>query len=156
LGVLYTVPSLALLVFLIPFIGLGFRLAVTALVVYAQLVLVRNVAVGLRGVDQSIVEAARGIGMSAWQRLLRVELPLALPVIIAGLRVATLSIIAIATIAALVNAGGLGRLLFDGVSQSNRAKIYVGALTVSLLAISCDQLLRLFERRSLRAARGGD
>lgn len=154
LGILYTIPSLALLVLLIPFLGLGARPTITALVVYAQLVLVRNIAVGLRGVDPGVREAARGMGLSPWQQLVQVELPIALPVIIAGIRVATLAIIAIATVAALVNAGGLGRLLFDGVTQSNRAKIYVGAFCVSLLAILCDQLLRLAERWANRSARG--
>lgn len=146
LGVLYTIPSLALLVLLIPFLRLGFRLAVTVLVVYAQLILVRNIAVGLRGVDPAVVEAARGMGMSGWQRLTRVELPLALPVIIAGVRIAALSTIAIATVATLVNAGGLGKLLFDGVNQSNYAKIYVGSFCIALLAIAIDQALRLLER----------
>lgn len=155
LGVLYTIPSLALLVLLIPFTGLGADTAVIVLVVYAQLVLVRNIAVGLRGVEPAVREAARGMGLNWWQQLLKVELPLALPVILAGVRVATLSIIAIATVAALVNAGGMGRLLFDGVTQSNRAKLYVGALGVGLLAISADQLLRLLERRAFRAAQGG-
>jgi osmoprotectant transport system permease protein len=135
LGVLYTIPSLALLVLLIPFLRLGFRLAVTVLVVYAQLILVRNIAVALRG-----------MGMSAWQRLVQVELPLALPVIIAGIRIAALSTIAIATVATLVNAGGLGKLLFDGVNQSNYAKIYVGSFCIALLAIAIDQGLRLVER----------
>jgi osmoprotectant transport system permease protein len=146
LGVLYTIPSLALLVLLIPFLRLGFRLAVTVLVVYAQLILVRNIAVALRGVDPAVSEAARGMGMSAWQRLVQVELPLALPVIIAGIRIAALSTIAIATVATLVNAGGLGKLLFDGVNQSNYAKIYVGSFCIALLAIGIDQGLRLVER----------
>lgn len=156
LGVLYTIPSLALLVLLIPWLGLGFWTAIVALVVYAQLVLVRNVAVGLRGVDPAISEAARGMGMSPWQRLARVELPLALPVIIAGVRIATLSTIAIATVAALINAGGLGRTLFEGVTQGNKDKVIVGAVAVSLLAVVADQLLRFSERRASRAARGGD
>jgi osmoprotectant transport system permease protein len=155
LGVLYTIPSLALLVALIPIMGLGFQPAVTALVVYAQLVLVRNVAVGLRGVDPAISEAARGMGLSGWQRLLWVELPLALPVIVAGLRIATLSTIAIATVAALINAGGLGTLLFRGVQQSDYGRIYIGAFAIGLLAIICDQLLRLLERRARRIAQGG-
>lgn len=156
LGILYTIPSLALLVLLIPLVGLGFVPAIIALVVYAQLVLVRNVAVGLRGVDPAISEAARGMGMSVWQRLARIEMPLALPVIMAGIRVATLSTIAIATVAALINAGGLGRTLFEGVTQGNKPKVIVGALAVSLLAIIVDQILRLIERYVSRAAQGGE
>jgi osmoprotectant transport system permease protein len=150
LGILYTIPSLALLVLLIPLVGLGFKAAIITLVIYAQLVLVRNVAVGLRSVDPAVIEAARGMGMSAWERLRMVEVPIALPIIIAGVRIAALSTIAIATVASLINAGGLGRTLFEGVSQGNKPKVIVGALAVSLLAIIVDQILRLMERLAQR------
>lgn len=155
LGVIYTIPSLSLFVLLIPIMGLGFRPAVTALVAYAQIVLVRNVLLGITGIEPAVVEAARGMGMSGWQRLARVELPLALPLILAGVRVATLSIIGIGTVAAYINAGGLGRLLFEGVTTSNPQKIVAGALAVSLLAIGANLLLGLLERRAARAAYGG-
>jgi osmoprotectant transport system permease protein len=145
LGVLYTIPSLSLLVLLIPLLRLGYWPAVVTLVIYAQLILVRNVVVGLVGVEPAVIEAARGMGMSGWQRLVRVELPLALPLLLAGLRIATLSTIAIATVAAFVNAGGLGMLLFDGVRTSNGEKIVVGAVAVSLLAIGANALLRRAE-----------
>ena len=145
LGVLYTIPSLSLLVLLIPVLRLGYWPAVVTLVIYAQLILVRNVVVGLVGVDPAVIEAARGMGMSGWQRLVQVELPLALPLLLAGLRIATLSTIAIATVAAFVNAGGLGMLLFDGVRTSNHEKIVVGAIAVSLLAIGANVLLRRAE-----------
>jgi osmoprotectant transport system permease protein len=145
LGVLYTIPSLSLLVLLIPLLRLGYWPALVTLVAYAQLVLVRSVVVGISGVDPSVTEAARGMGMSGWQRLAQVELPLALPVMLAGLRVATLSTIAIATVAAFVNAGGLGTLLFDGVRSSNGDKIVAGALAVSLLAVAANLLLRRAE-----------
>ena len=151
LGVVYTIPSLSLLVLLIPLLRLGYWPAVVALVAYAQLVLVRGVVVGLAGVESSVIEAARGMGMSGWQRLSQVELPLALPVMLAGLRVATLSTIGIATIAAFVNAGGLGTLLFDGVRSGNGDKIIAGALAVSLLAVAANLLLR---RAELWADRG--
>lgn len=154
LGVIYTIPSLSLFVLLIPFMGLGFRPAVTALVAYAQIVLVRNVLLGLTSVEPAVVEAARGMGMNGWQRLVRVELPLALPLILAGVRVAALSIIAIATVAAYINAGGLGRLLFEGVTTNNPQKIIAGALAVSALAIGANLVLSLFERRATRAAYG--
>lgn len=154
LGVLYTIPSLALLVLLVPFVGLGADNAIIVLVVYAQVILVRNIVVGINGVEPSIVEAARGMGMSAWQRLVQVELPLALPVIVAGVRIATVAIIGIATIAALVNAGGLGRLLFDGVTTANPAKIIVGGFGAALLAALANVLLRLVERRTAFAIRG--
>jgi osmoprotectant transport system permease protein len=156
LGVIYTIPSLSLLVLLIPLLGLGLRPAVIALVAYAQLVLVRNVLVGLTGVDPAVVEAARGMGMSGAQRFWRVELPLALPLILAGVRLATLSIIGIGTVAFLVGAGGLGRLLFEGVMTSNREKIVAGAIAVAVLAFAANAILRLLERRSALALRGDD
>lgn len=156
LGLLYTIPSLSLLVLLlsIPQIGLGTDNATIVLVIYAQVILVRNIVVGLNGVDASILEAARGMGMSAWQRLLRVELPLALPVILAGVRIATVTTIGIATIAAFVNAGGLGRLLFDGVTRSNQDMIVAGALGAATLAALANLLLRALERRAAVVVRG--
>ncbi|MFV9505529.1 MAG: ABC transporter permease [Oscillochloridaceae bacterium umkhey_bin13] len=146
LGIMYTIPSLSLLVLLIPLLRLGYWPAVVTLVIYAQLVLVRNTVVGFTTIDPAIIEAARGMGMSGWQRLVRVELPLALPLILAGLRIATLSTIGIATIAAFVNAGGLGMLLFDGVRTSNQEKIVAGAIAVSLLAFAANTLLHGLER----------
>jgi osmoprotectant transport system permease protein len=141
-------------VLLIPLFGLGAVPAVIALVAYAQLVLVRNMVVGLTGIDPAVIEAARGMGMSGWQRFARVELPLTLPLLLAGARVATLSIIGIGTIAAFINAGGLGQLLFEGVVTGNRDKIVAGALAVSILAIGANGLLRLLERRAALAIRG--
>jgi osmoprotectant transport system permease protein len=148
LGVIYTIPSLALFVLLIPLIGLGRVPAVTALVAYAQVILVRNVTTGLLGVDPAVLEAARGMGMTAWQRFWRVEVRLALPVILAGVRVAVLAIIGIGTIAAFVNAGGLGVLLFEGVSQSHPDKIVAGSIATSGLALAVNALLRSAERRA--------
>ncbi len=148
LGVLYTIPSLAFFVLLIPLMGLGLWPAVTALVVYAQVILVRNITVGLLGVDPAVLEAARGMGMSPWQVFWRVELELALPVILAGVRVAILTTIGIGSIAAFINAGGLGTLLFMGVSQSNPDKIIAGAVAVSALALLAQALIRVFERRT--------
>lgn len=146
-SVLYTIPSLSLLVLLIPFSGLSATTAIIALVIYAQLVLVRNTLAGLDGVDAGTVEAAKGMGMSSWQRLWRVELPLASPVILAGLRVAAVSTVGIAAIAAFINAGGLGVLLFEGVRTGNYDKIVAGAIAISLLAIAINGGLRLVERR---------
>jgi osmoprotectant transport system permease protein len=147
LGVVYTIPSLSLLVLLIPLTGLSATTAIVTLVAYAQLVLVRNTLVGLTELDPAVVEAARGMGMSAWQRLWRVELPLALPLIIAGARVAAVSIVAIATVAAFISAGGLGVLLFEGVRTSNPQKIVAGAIAVTGLAALVNGALRLIERR---------
>ena len=154
LGVIYTIPSLALLVLLIPLTGLSSWTAILALVAYAQLVLVRNTLAGLSTVDPAIVDAARGMGMSDWQRLLRVELPLASPVILAGVRLAVIAIIGIGTVAALISAGGLGVLLFEGVRTSNTDKIVAGAIAVSLLAIGMNSLLRALEKRAALRVRG--
>ncbi len=148
LGVIYTIPSLSLFVLLIPLVGLGIRPAIIALVAYSQLLLVRNWVVGLANVDKSVIEAARGMGMNSWQRFIQVEFPLALPLLLAGMRLATLSTIGIGTIAAFINAGGLGVLLFQGVITANYDKILTGSLAVSLLAISSNYLLRFFERRA--------
>ena len=154
LSVIYTIPSLALLVLLIPLTGLSSWTAIIVLIAYAQLVLVRNTLVGLSGVDPAVVEAARGMGMNDWQRLLRVELPLASPVILAGVRLATIAIIGIGTVAAFISAGGLGVLLFEGVRTSNYDKIVAGAIAVSLLAIGMNWILRTLEKRASMRVRG--
>jgi len=154
LGVIYTIPSLSLFVLLIPLSGLGFTTATIALVAYAQMMLVRNWLTGLTGIDPTIIEAARGIGMSGWQRFWQVEFPLALPLLLAGIRLAALSTIGIGTIAAYINAGGLGNLLFQGVITANYDKILAGSLAVSALAIAVNYLLRFLERRAEIAIRG--
>ncbi len=154
LGTIYTIPSLALFVLLIPLMGLGFGPALVALVAYAQIILVRNITVGLLGVDAAVLESARGIGMTVWQCFWRVEIPLALPVILAGARVAVLTTISIGTLAAFINAGGLGTLLFIGVSQSYPDKIIAGAIGVTALALGANALMRAFEGRAIRAMRG--
>jgi osmoprotectant transport system permease protein len=144
---LYTVPSLALFALLIPLVGLGKTAAVVALVGYSLLILTRNIATGLREVPADVVESARGMGLGPWQILLRIELPLALPVIVAGVRIATVAVIGIATIAAYINAGGLGTLIFDGIQQSHPAKIVTGAVAASAMAIAVDLGLIALERR---------
>jgi osmoprotectant transport system permease protein len=145
-GLIYTVPSLAMLAFLVPIVGTGEEPALIALVLYAQFILVRNVVVGLRSVDRAVIDAARGMGMNRAQILLKIEYPLALPVILGGLRVATVATIAIATIAAWIDAGGLGTLLFDGIKSDTENEIILGAICVSLLAVVADIILRLVDR----------
>jgi osmoprotectant transport system permease protein len=145
-GVLYTVPSLALLALLVAVLGLGQRTAIVALVIYAQMILIRGIVAGLRGVDAALVDAARGLGFTARQTLLRVEFPAALPVVLGGVRVATVSLVALATVAAWINAGGLGVLLFEGISTNNPEKIFAGALAAAALAIAADLTLRGAER----------
>jgi osmoprotectant transport system permease protein len=153
LGIIYTLPSLAVFALLIPVFGLGFWTALIALVAYAQMILVRNVAVALEGVPAPVREAARGLGMSPLQSLLRVELPQALPVIVGGIRIATVSLIAIANLAAWIDAGGLGVLLFAGLRSNDTGKIVAGSLASALLAICADLSLRALERRLARRAR---
>jgi len=153
-GFLYTIPTLAFLALLIPLVGLGRTNAIIAMVAFSLVVLIRNVATGIRGVAPDVIDAARGMGMSARQVLLRVELPLASPVIVAGLRVAAVTVISVTVVAAYVNAGGLGTLIFNGIAGDHAPKIWSGALTACALAIVADGLLALAERRLLRSQVG--
>jgi len=150
-GVLYTIPALALFAFLIPFMGLGTAPAITALVLYSLLILVRNIAIGIRELPAELIEAADGMGYGRARRLLRIELPLALPVIVAGIRITAVTQISVATVAAYINAGGLGDIIFQGITQDFGEKIAAGAVLTSLLAIAADEALKRVERR-LRAA----
>ena len=145
-GVLYTIPSLALFGMLIPFIGIGLKPTLIALILYSQLALVRNTFVGIVHIDPSIREAGKGMGMSNWQFLRMVELPVALPVIMAGIRTAAVMNIGTATIAAYIGAGGLGWLIFRGIASVNSDQIIAGAVPVILLAVAVDYLFILLER----------
>ena len=145
LGILYTIPSIALLILLLPLFGLNQNSVIVALIIYTQIILVRNMIAGLRSVPAATLEAATGVGMSSWQRWYRVQLPLALPVILAGIRLATIVAISIATIGAKFGAGGLGTLLFDGIAQNRFDKIVAGAVVVGLLALLLNRLLILAE-----------
>ena len=145
-GLLYTIPTLAFLALLIPIVGLGRTNAIIAMVAFSLVVLIRNVATGIRGVSPEVVDAARGMGMDARRVLLRVELPLAAPVIVAGLRVAAVTVISVTVAAAYVNAGGLGTLIFNGIAGDHAPKIWSGALTACALAITVDGMLALLER----------
>src|SRR5215210_1973883 len=122
-GVLYTVPSLALFAILMPYTGLGRTTVIVALVLYSLLAIIRNTVAGIDDVPAATLDAARGMGMTGSQRLLMVELPLALPVILAGVRLATVAAVGIATVAAAVGAGGLGRLIFEGMRRSDTDRI---------------------------------
>jgi osmoprotectant transport system permease protein len=149
-SVFQTIPSLALFGFLIPipFIGgIGRRTAIVALVLYAILPILRNTYVGLTGIDPAVLQAAEAMGMTNTQILWRVRLPLALPVILAGIRTATVITIGVATIAAAIGAGGLGTFIFRGVAMVSDAVILAGAIPAALLAIAADLLLARLERR---------
>jgi osmoprotectant transport system permease protein len=150
-----TIPSLALLGFLLPIPWLGDRadrLTITALTLYALLPIIRNTAAGIAGVDPAVREAARGMGLTARQILFQVELPLSVSTILAGVRVATVLTIGIATIAAAVGAGGLGEFIFRGLAMVNDRLILAGAIPAALLALGADFLLGVMER-VLRPAR---
>jgi len=150
-----TIPSLALLGFLLPAPWLGERadrVAITALTLYALLPIIRNTATGIAAVDPAVREAARGMGMTPRQILFQVELPLSLSTVIAGIRVATVLTIGVATIAAAVGAGGLGEFIFRGLAMVNNRLILAGAIPAAALALLADFILSVLERR-LRPAR---
>lgn len=149
-NIFQTVPSLALFGFLIsvPLLGgIGGRSAIVALVLYALLPIIRNTYVGISGVDPAVVEAARGMGMTDRQLLWQVEIPLALGVILAGIRIATVMSVGVATIAAAIGAGGLGTYIFRGLSMVNNQIILAGAIPAALLALLADFSLGWAERR---------
>lgn len=148
LGAVYSIPSIALFALLIPLTGLGFTSAVVVMVIYNQFMLIRNALEGLRGVDADLIEAARGMGLSDTQVLAKVQLPLALPAIIAGVRLASISTVGIATIAATINAGGLGTILLSGLRSMNMDKILAGTLCCAILALIFDGTCRLLESRA--------
>ena len=147
---IYAVPSLALFAMLIPFLGLGERTAIFVLIIYNQYILVKNIIAGFQSINPAIIEAANGMGMSELQSFFKIRLPLASPIILAGMKVAVVSTIGIATIAATINAGGLGTLLFDGLRTQNMVKIAWGTLLSSFLAVGANYLLSLLERKVQR------
>jgi osmoprotectant transport system permease protein len=158
LGALYTVPSIAFLAILIPVLGIGRRNALVVLAAYAQIFLVRNIVAGLRGVDPAALEAAQGMGMTSWQVFRRVRWPLALPVMIAGVRTAAVATIGLAAIAAWIAAGGLGELLFEGLARLYWSEVLAGTIAIVALTLVVDGALRLAESataasRARRAAR---
>ena len=135
---------------LVRFLGIGFWSIFVALVAYAQFMLARNIVAGITGVDRAQVDAARGLGMSHAQVLVRIELPQALPVILGGVRVAAIAMIAIATLGGYVGGGGLGVLIFTGLALQNTSMIVAGSIAASLLAVAVDASLRLVEAGARR------
>lgn len=140
-GLLYTVPSLAAFALLIALIGLNPATAIIPLVLYNQLVLIRNTATAVGGIDPMLLEVGRAMGMKPYQVLFRVTLPLALPVIVAGIRIATVTTIGIASLAALAGQGGLGSLIFQNITSGDTDAIVAGAILIALFAIVADLLL---------------
>lgn len=151
-SIIVTIPSIALFGMMIPILslidqGIGYLPAVVAVLLYSQLPIIRNTYTAINNVDPALREAARGMGMKPVQRLARVEIPLAVPVIMAGVRTAVVMNIGITAIAAYIGAGGLGTLISRGISQTDPRQLIAGALAVSLLAIAADYFLYWVQRR---------
>lgn len=145
--IMMTIPSMAMLAFMVPLFGIGFTTGVVALILYSLLPIVRNTYTGIKEISPAIVESAAGMGMTEWRVLTKVKIPLARPVIMAGIRTATVMVVGIGAIAAYVGAGGLGELMFQGISRSHEPMIVVGALGVSIIALAFDFVLSWGERR---------
>ena len=146
INVIYTIPSISLLGFLIPFTGIGNKTAIIALTVYGLLPIVRNTYTGLTNVDASILEVAEGLGSDKRQIMLKIKFPLALPVIISGFRNMTVMIIAMGGIASFIGAGGLGAAIYRGITTYNMTLTAAGSLLIALLALSGDFILSRVER----------
>jgi len=145
-GILQTIPSIALLGFMIPAFGIGATPAIVALLIYALLPIIRNTFTGITGVNPTVIEAAKAMGMNRKQLLFKVELPLAMPVIIAGIRTAAVINVGVATLASFVAAGGLGEFIFGGISLNNTNMILAGAIPAALLAILLDQTIAVLQK----------
>ncbi|MDD4347012.1 MAG: ABC transporter permease [Desulfitobacteriaceae bacterium] len=145
-GILQTIPSLALLGFMLPLFGIGIKTAVAALFLYSLLPIIRNTYTGIKDVDKATIEAAKGMGMTDFQILFKVQLPLALTVMMAGIRTATVINVGTATLAAFIGAGGLGDFIFLGISRSLDALVLIGAFPAALLALLIDWLLGKLEK----------
>jgi osmoprotectant transport system permease protein len=146
-SMIYTVPTLALFGLMIPLLGIGVVPAIVAVVLYSLLPVVQNTYTGLANLDPNLREVAIGMGMGRWTRLFRVELPLALPVIFAGLRIAVVNAIGMVTLASLIAAGGLGDLIFRGISIMSWNLVLAGSVPVLVMALGADFLLKLAEQR---------
>jgi len=145
IGVIQTLPSLALVGLMVPLLGAGPKACITALLLYALLPIVRNTYTGVMGVDPAMIEAARGMGMTSAQILFRVELPLSIPVIMAGVRTSTIICVGIATLGGIIDAGGLGHLIWIGIARTRPNPIYAGAVPAMVLAVVLDGLLAVGE-----------
>jgi osmoprotectant transport system permease protein len=145
-GIMQTIPSLALLGFMIPIFGIGVKTAIAALFLYSLLPIIRNTYTGIKDVDKATTEAAKGMGMTNMQILFKVELPLAIPVIMAGVRTAAVINVGNATLAAFIGAGGLGDFIFLGITRGIDGLILLGAIPAAILAIILETLFGAFEK----------
>jgi len=146
-GVFMTIPSLALFSIMIPILGIGKAPAIAGLVIYTQLPIIRNVYAGIMNIDPAIIEAARGMGIPPRKIMIKIKLPLAFPVIMAGVRTAVVMGIGIGAIASYIGAGGLGDYIFHGISRTNDKMILIGAIMVSLVTILTDKTLGTIQKR---------
>jgi osmoprotectant transport system permease protein len=146
-AVLQTIPSLALFGFLVPLLGIGTMTALVALVIYALLPILRNTYTGITGVDEGIIEAGEGMGMTARQILWKIQLPLSLPFMMAGIRTATVLTVGVATLATFVGAGGLGDVIWRGLQSWNNSLVLAGAIPVALMALLFDYILKILEKK---------
>ena len=144
-NVIQTIPSLAMFAFVIPILGIGSKNAIFALFLYALLPIIKNTYIGIMNVDPAIIDAAKGMGMSNGQILARVQMPMAVAVIMGGVRIATVTCIGVATIATLIGAGGLGTLIYQGIGMVNIPMMIAGAIPAALLALLADFLLGILE-----------
>ncbi|RQD74907.1 MAG: ABC transporter permease [Halanaerobium sp. MSAO_Bac5] len=140
-------PSLAVIALVLPFLGVGFVPAVTALIIYALLPIIRNTIAGLNNIEPEIIEAARGMGMTPFEILYKVELPLALPIIIAGIQTAAVVTVGTAVVSNLIGAGGLGQMIFTGLAMFDRPKILLGSILAALIAIILDRSFELLGKK---------
>jgi len=159
-SVIITIPSIALFGLMIPLLslinrGIGFWPAAIAIFLYSQLPIIRNTYTAINNIDPALREAAKGMGMSDWQRLTKVEIPLAIPVIMVGVRMAVVMNIAVATIAVYIGAGGLGTIINEGLTGTNNTKLIVGAIAVSFLAITADYLFLFLQKLLTPKGLGG-
>ncbi|KIL34448.1 glycine/betaine ABC transporter [Cohnella kolymensis] len=153
INLVQTIPSLALLLIVLIFLGLGYQTVIVALFCYSLMPIIQNSFVGLSNVDRNLIEAGIGMGMTSRQLLFQVKIPLSMPVILAGIRVALVIAVGIATIGTLVGAGGLGKLIYRGIATSNDAKLLAGAIPAALLAILLDSVVGRLEKKLNRSRR---
>ena len=145
-NVVQAIPSMALLGFLIPILGIGVKPAIVAVILYSLLPIIKNTYTGIRNIDKDIIESATGIGLTKWQILRKIQIPLALPMIMAGVRISAVTAVGLVTIAAFIGAGGLGFLVFSGIRTVNNNQILAGAIPACLLALVVDYIAGLVEK----------
>lgn len=150
-NIFQTIPTIALLAIMIPILGIGFKPAVVALFLYSLLPLLRNTYAGVESIDPEIMEAAKGMGFSVFQQLFKIELPVALPYVMSGIRVTSVYIISWTSLAALIGAGGLGDLVLAGIGYNDQQMIFTGTVLAILIAVLLDLILGMIERKLTKA-----